>query len=150
MTQTFSTNRGTIVFYVFLSVIVVPFGVINLYRVVTDAGTYSIGFKSFIAPVLPLLTYFSYRTGLLSVMDGGVKIGGNVYSYDGHDFSFGQQELALKDRPLTSLWKATYDILTITPRASSEVTTVPLEMSKGRLAQLKSAITTVAVGQPRP
>ena len=140
MRNTFSTNRSTIVFYALLSVIVVPFGLANLYRAVTGTGGYSIGLRSLIAPVLPLLVYFSYRNGLLVLQDRGLRHGRTLYLYAEHSFSFAKRSLPLKDRPLTSLWKSEYDILQIASRTSTPGATIPIDMSRSQMHRLGEAL----------
>ncbi|MEN3748889.1 hypothetical protein TPR58_17065 [Sphingomonas sp. HF-S3] len=140
MNQKFLTNRSTLIFYGILSIIVVPAGVINLYNFFSGAADASIGFRALVAPVLPILIYASYRSGLLVVDAGGVKVGKRYYSYGDFSFALSSKTLSLTERPLTSIWRASYPILVITSKTTAETEAADLEMSKKEIERLRASL----------
>ena len=103
MAKKFVTNRSTLIFYAILSMIVVPYGIVNLCNVFSGAADATYGFKSLVAPVLPILMYSSYRNGLLTVEAEGVKVAKRYYPYDDFSFALSSKTLSLTQRPLTSI-----------------------------------------------
>lgn len=141
MNRKFLTNRSTLIFYGILSIIVVPAGIVNLYKFLTGAADSSIGFRSLVAPVLPVLMYASYRSGLLVVDAAGVKVGKRHYPYADFSFAFSSKTLPLKDRPLTSIWRASYPVLVIRSKTAAETEAVDLEMSRKEIERLRASLT---------
>jgi hypothetical protein len=123
-----------------LSIIVVPAGIVNLYNFLTGAADSSIGFRSLVAPVLPVLMYASYRSGLLVVDAGGVKVGKRNYSYGDFGFALSSKTLSLSERPLTSIWRASYPVLVITSKTTAETEAVDLEMSRKEIERLRASL----------
>ena len=140
MDRVFSTNRTTVLFFGLLSTIVFPVGALNIYRATVGTGGYSMGFRTLLAVLLPLLTFFTWRNGRLFVGADGVRTGNRSYPRDRFRFALGTARLAFKDRPLTSLWRAEYDRLTVIDRAGASVEAIPLEMGRARLDALRDVL----------
>lgn len=140
MDQKFVTNRSTLIFYAILSMIAVPYGIVNLYNFLSAAADAAFGFKSLVAPVLPILMYFSYRNGLLTVEAGGVKVGKRYYPYGDFSFALSSKTLSLTQRPLTSIWRASYPVMVIASKTAAETEAVDLEMSRSDIERLRASL----------
>lgn len=140
MTYSFHTNRTTTLFFGLLSLIVAPVALFRLYGALAPSGASAFGVRSLLALVLPVLTYFSWRNGRLVVDDIGVRIGRAFYASNDHRFALRTERRSLKDRPLTSLWKRDYDVLTVSRDGAGEVHRVALEMSGESVRRLRQAI----------
>lgn len=140
MAKKFVTNRSTLIFYAILSMIVVPYGIVNLYNFFSGAADATYGFKSLVAPVLPILMYSSYRNGLLTVEAEGVKVAKRYYPYDDFSFALSSKMLSLTQRPLTSIWKASYPVMVIVSKMGAETEAVDLEMSRSDIERLRASL----------
>ena len=70
----------------------------------------------------------------------GVKVGKRNYPYDDFSFAFSSKTLSLTERPLTSIWRASYPVLVITSKTTAETEAVDLEMSKKEIERLRASL----------
>ncbi len=134
----FSTNKRVIIFYALLSVVVLYPAWVNLYHLLFNVGSYTIGFKSLIGLILPILVFFSFKNNLIVFDENGFKVGKKHFGFKTSTFSFKQEALKLTDRPLYAPWQAKLTYLTIKNKVTSEVDVVELDMSQKNIELLKT------------
>lgn len=83
--------------------------------------------------------YFSWRNSIVEVTNDHVRIGKRIFPFADHMISLDFINLPLGKRPLTSLWKKSYDIIKVIDKDEG-VECVPLELTKSERPRLENAL----------
>jgi len=110
--------------------------------IVKDAPSYRIGpFSIFGFLIMPFLLVITYLRNSCIITPDSLTIFKTVYKFSDYDIYIGQKELPFKERPLTSLFKKTYDELLIKERSTNEVVEVKdLDVFEKDIVNIKNAI----------
>lgn len=144
MTQTFNLAKSPLIFYSFLAPLIIVGSFYNLVYglILGETPNVRIGPWSLLGfVVLPLMIIATYLRNKCVITDEYVRIYKREFLRSENDFSISERVLAVKDRPLFSIFRKTFHTLTITEKTTGDVVfNEDLETSSSYTEKIRSAL----------
>lgn len=144
MKQTFNLSKSTLIFYSVIAPFIIAGSFYNLVYglILGKTSIVRIGAWSLLGfIVLPLMLIATYLRNKCVVTDGYVRIHKKEFSRSEYDFTITDRFLSIKDRPLFSMFRKTFHILTITQKTDGSVVfEQDLETSSAYTEKIRSAL----------
>lgn len=144
MKQTFNLSKSTLIFYSLLAPFVIGGSFYNLYYglILGESSHVKIGAWSLLGfVVLPLMLVATYFRNKCVITDQYVRIYKREFSRSEYDFNISDRFLAIKDRPLFSIYRKIFPTLTISEKTTGEIVFhEDLETSASYTSKIRSAL----------
>ncbi|MFY1045775.1 hypothetical protein [Chryseobacterium sp. GP-SGM7] len=147
MKQHFNLSKSTLIFYTILAPFIIFGSFYNLVDglILGKASVVKIGAWSLLGfiifPVMIVSTYFRNRC---VITERSVRIYKEEFSRSEYDFTISDRFLAIKDRPLFSIFRKTFHTLRIIKKTDGSVIFErDLETSSGYAEKIRSALVSV-------
>lgn len=144
MKLTFNLSKSTLIFYSLLAPFVIGGSFYNLYYglILGEGSHVKIGAWSLLGfVVLPLMLIATYLRNRCIITDQYVRIYKREFSRSEYDFAISERFLAMKNRPLFSIFRKTFHTLTITEKTTGNlVFNEDLETSSAYAEKIRSAL----------
>jgi len=144
MKQTFNLSKSTLVFYSVIAPFIIGASLYNLVYglILGETPTVRVGvFSLFVFAVLPLLLVSTYLRNRVLITSTNVRVNKIDFPRSEYDFAITDRVVALKDRPLFSLFRKTFQTLAITQKSDGTVVFYKdLETSQTYADKIKTAL----------
>ena len=144
MKQIFNLSRSTLIFYSCIAPFIIGGSIYNLvYGIILgETPTVRVGAFSLLGfVILPLLLISTYFKNKCTITEQSVLIHKTEFPRSEYDFAITERFLAMKDRPLFSIFRKTFHTLIITKKSNRSIAfEQDLETSQSYTEKFRSAL----------
>lgn len=137
-------SKKVLIFYAVITPLIMYGSLYNVINgiILQNTPSYRIGpFSIFGFLIMPFLLIVTYLKNICEIKSDQIVIHKNSYKFSEYDVYIGKKELPFKDRPLTSLFKKSYDEVVIKKIDTNEIVLVKdLDVFKKDIEHIRAAI----------